>query len=102
MLMPWGVSLCEGLGARRRSEETMEWQPIETAPKDGDQVLLRVAARFHKRTAHFAAQGYWACDHWVIFNADEAVQRVEPNHWMPLPDPPESAPNVNSTAPSAP
>lgn len=61
------------------------WQPISTAPRDGEQVLLRVRTKFHKRTAYFAAQGYWAHQFWVIFNADEAVQRVEPTHWMPLP-----------------
>lgn len=69
----------------------MDWQPIETAPHGADQVLLRVAARFGKRTAYFACQGYWLVSYWVIFNADEAVQRVEPTHWMPLPAPPQSA-----------
>jgi hypothetical protein len=68
-----------------------EWQPIETAPKGIEQVLLRVPTRFAKWGSALACQGYWMSKYWVIFNADEAVQRVEPTHWMPLPAPPAQA-----------
>jgi len=57
----------------------MEWQPIETAPRDGTIILLstpkgRVAdGMWHKR------YGVWA---WTYV-------MVEPTHWMPLPEPPK-------------
>lgn len=63
-----------------------EWQPIDTAPKDGT-VLLLVPTRYAKWNKWLPMAGKWI-GFWVIFNADEAVQRVEPTHWMPLPAPP--------------
>lgn len=54
------------------------WQPIETAPKDGTVVLvplLRWDGRVEVVTTH------WNRD-WV--GADK------PNHWMPLPEPPNA------------
>jgi hypothetical protein len=71
-----------------QQEPLTRWQPIETAPKGIEQVLLRVPTRFAKWGSALACQGYWMSAYWVIFNADEAVQRVEPTHWMPLPAPP--------------
>lgn len=81
----------------------MEWQPIETAPKDGTVILFAaegkvVAGWFHNDFAPFP----WAfvddvresltgcCD-------NELTGRVYtngyplgvPTHWMPLPDPPK-------------
>lgn len=57
-----------------------EWQPIETAPKDGTPILVcdkgpyaYVAEWFqHSRTWIGADKMYW-----------------EPTHWMPLPEPPK-------------
>ena len=77
-----------------------EWQPIETAPKDGTLILLR---------------GYWAGEingieankketlvcsydgemtdyggyHWTVQGTDAYAAWMKPTHWMPLPDPPE-------------
>lgn len=71
-----------------------EWQPIETAPKDGTWVLLFVE--------RYGAK-YWLAGHWfsgsdgscgwvsASFYAEPHVNWTtcsDPTHWMPLPDPP--------------
>ena len=72
-----------------------EWQPIETAPKDGSLVILyngtveqgnfvakvdsgRVSNQFVFTSSWDGLDGYLvsACD-------------PQPTHWMPLPNPPE-------------
>jgi len=56
-----------------------DWQPIDTAPKDGQPVLVcepngwRCVARFEL--------GRWLP--WM-----PTVVQCEPTHWMPLADPP--------------
>ena len=84
-----GSRLSEGLGAWRRSEEAMEWQPIETAPKNGTDVLcfrlLRgepdiATARWKPDAEAFGGPG------WCY-----APGRHGPTHWMPMPAPPEGA-----------
>ncbi len=59
----------------------MNWQPIESAPKDGLMMLLLVPAK-KKTLAH---TGYWAGTYWLTYNHEAAVARVEPTHWMDLP-----------------
>lgn len=63
------------------------WQPIETAPKDGTDVLICYEAASGQRVtiARFKVHGFnglvkqwWQCD----------IGTVEPTHWMPLPAPP--------------
>lgn len=63
-----------------------QWLPMTAAPHD-DTVLLRVPTRWAKRHAELISAGYWEDGgFWVIFNADEAVQKVEPTGWMRLPE----------------
>jgi hypothetical protein len=62
-----------------RLREAQAWQPIETAPKDGTEVLAwrggrRGIVRWHENSS------YW--DEW---HRPTAHCRVEPTHWMPLP-----------------
>lgn len=67
----------------------MEWQPIETIPKDGTTVLV----------CGFGYKGYFVADAQesrgkvLLFDpvADEFIHETQATHWMPLPEPPESA-----------
>lgn len=74
----------------------MEWQPIETAPKDGTPVLLFewrgdpweepeanifVGEWDHHRDGELY-KTQWVCTEYEAFNHN-------PTHWMPLPPPPK-------------
>jgi len=62
-----------------------EWQPIETAPKDGDSVLTWDGERVDM--AHWSTFGDGpGC--WVVDNTDVGIK---PTHWMPRPEPPVQA-----------
>lgn len=59
-----------------------EWQPIDTAPKDGTELLLwlgeLVVGTFVTGSDDYdMATGWWSNG-----------ERVHPSHWMPLPAPP--------------
>ena len=74
-----------------------EWQPIETAPKDGSTILLGNehgcwAARYRP----VYQSGYHPDDPWfsMMLNheyrrKDGILQWAPPTHWMPLPVPPD-------------
>ena len=78
-------SVYEGMARRIELLEAQlaaAWQPIETAPKDGTEVLLKTS-----RTGRIA-NGLWNAvnsEHgfWVW-----AYIQAEPAHWMPLPKSP--------------
>lgn len=63
-----------------------EWQPIETAPKDGTHVLMYrrqdiSEAWWQKK---FIGEGYeWGGTGWAY------PDFAPPTHWMPLPEPPK-------------
>ena len=87
-------SLCERLRAEPvramgLEEELMDWQPIETAPKDGRWVLVcggnwRVIMAWYALNPRID-RAYWkVSDEWDDYElADD-----QPTHWMPLPEPP--------------
>ena len=58
-----------------------EWQPIETAPKDGRDLLLYPSV-FVGVPVHVGKfyGGAWRMQHLAMGR--------DPTHWMPLPDPP--------------
>lgn len=58
----------------------MEWQPIETAPKDGNDMLIVT----HWKDIYV---GYWDLMD-ERFMESEYVVIYEPTHWMPIPKPP--------------
>ncbi len=72
---------------------TDEWQPIESAPKDGQRILLidtdhdiQVAlfGRYYDDEAEMIVSGW---------TPNELIYYVDPDftHWMPLPEPPKKA-----------
>lgn len=62
-----------------------EWQPIETAPQDGTEVLLH-CAEGDINVAYW--DGTWWAD---TIEGGDVTRRGsgEPTHWMPLPEPPQ-------------
>jgi hypothetical protein len=61
-----------------------DWQPIETAPKDGTHILI------------YDAYGECSVVYWFTYDNGndcgwtyDGGDRFDPSHWMPLPDPPK-------------
>lgn len=72
-----------------------DWQPIETAPKDGSKILLVDGY-------DFMVVGWWGQSsvgyhqkEWVYGECEGEYNSRNifdcPTHWMPLPNPPEPA-----------
>lgn len=65
----------------------MEWQPIETAPKDGTSILvfpdIKVTNWGYTRDKQNEF-GWIGC---YSYTTDE-YDTLDPTHWMPLPAPP--------------
>lgn len=66
-----------------------EWQPIETAPKDGTIIDLWVVELDCDDSGFRFADAYWLEGAWVddFEEVDEAACRI--THWMPRPEPPK-------------
>ena len=69
-----------------------EWQPIETAPKDGTGVL----GYFPELKGYVAPQEFipmhwsgWGGGIWCNSTSGHNLLSAKPTHWMPLPTPPE-------------
>lgn len=60
-----------------------EWQPIETAPKDGSEILAFVPGLFLGQMVLFWSRDYWR------EKANCMGLKQPPSHWMPLPSPPK-------------
>jgi hypothetical protein len=67
-----------------------DWQPIETAPKDGTRILVFekiwpeiVVAEWDEGTGHHPG--------WRVYPNTESLDTCDPTHWMPLPEPPVAA-----------
>jgi hypothetical protein len=75
------TSIARALASARA--EDAQWQPIETAPKDGTSILVWSddAEDYYLVT--------WAEGHGAWFNGDVLIGEMhfggEPSHWMPLP-----------------
>lgn len=62
-----------------------EWQPIETAPKDGTELLCYVRNKSHGDIYDIAE--WWNGGWWWDWCDD-------PTHWMPLPPAPATQPET--------
>lgn len=81
----------------------MDWQPIETAPKDGTRIIV-YATDYSESGVHGGIDGPWIGEvfwqegwytkkigGWMIANCDEEYGCfVIASHWMPLPEPPKA------------
>lgn len=64
----------------------MTWQPIETAPKDGTEILACTEGfpESHRIVHWYSDAGCW-WDHDGLFDYPDDPWLT---HWMPLPEPP--------------
>jgi len=72
-----------------------DWQPIETAPKHIDVLLLCphrgvVRGRWQDDAYAQKPRPYWTNDRERIWGIRQ-TRDDQPTHWMPLPDPPKEA-----------
>lgn len=65
----------------------MEWQPIETAPKDGTEIIIYCTDTKPCMGAFVADMGWCAP---ARFPGSWIDLPDHPTHWMPLPPPPHS------------
>lgn len=70
------------------SVQVTDWQPIESAPKDGTRVLVVSMPCVTVMGAFFGSprQGRYGHSAWVT---DESVRPFPATHWMPLPPAPQ-------------
>ena len=64
----------------------MEWQPIETAPKDETGILV-VSGGVVGEANYKDYDGYEPGWFWINTYPQDS-DPIDPTHWMPLPDPP--------------
>lgn len=60
-----------------------EWQPIETAPKDGTRVLIYDTDMPEITTAEFESGCWW------VYSREYQAYPQDVTHWMCLPEPPK-------------
>jgi len=69
-----------------------QWQPIETAPRDGTNLWLFSGSDDPCQFVGFYADDpsgpYWAYAEQLVM---DVAGQANPTHWMPLPPPPEAA-----------
>ena len=58
-----------------------DWQPIETAPKDGTRILVSWTFGGWNIARCLTPSGRWMTQY-------DRPLAVQPTHWMPLPEPP--------------
>ena len=70
--------------------KTAEWQPFETAPKDGTELIFWVSSQkgFQDTTANF----YFSKGQWWWADTEDVLKRPDLVHgWMRYPQPPTLA-----------
>ncbi len=70
---------------------TQEWQPIETAPRDGTRILGYSPSKDATVCETWWVEDYLQ-DEWGVYIGgwdDDWDLNRKPTHWMPLPEPPQ-------------
>lgn len=67
-----------------------DWQPIETAPKDGTDFLAWLMGNTHM-VIYFDAS-IDSLYPWRATDSNSCYHVDAPTHWMPLPEPPSTEP----------
>ena len=80
---------------REQVEKLSTWRPIDTAPRDGSEVLLRVKVRAGISgkclVGHYMKGGHCIEGHppisagWYFWNGSFFDSAAGPTHWLPLP-----------------
>ncbi|MXP42947.1 DUF551 domain-containing protein [Allopontixanthobacter sediminis] len=71
----------------------MDWQPIETAPKDGTWIVVYDDRFKHSEASYLIARWHRALKVWSGTSNSQGRFALwhDATHWMPLPAPPETA-----------
>lgn len=80
LVWPTTTDICELLNKHIGRRLAPEWQSMENAPKDREILLLT------GETCRRIVIGNWYSNDRIWF--DREATRLEPTHWMPLPEPP--------------
>ena len=68
--------------------DEVSWQPIKTAPKNGDEILLAHDGAADG-TAGWVQIGYWEHGAWFVAEDEyDPRSKFAPTHWAPVPLPP--------------
>ena len=90
MALTWEVSQLREENERlRKGAGRIEWQPIETAPKDGTDILVMTGETMHVvRWINIHGDfDYWAVDD--NKHGPFTLRGKAPTHWLPLPETPK-------------
>ena len=79
-----------------------EWQPIDTAPKDGTPILVYADCSGWEEYGKSRVVAYWTRHCWAAYGpafgeplrskdgmTPQRIADCNPTHWMPLPTPPQ-------------
>lgn len=75
------VDYCIDIAPKRESGG--DWQPMETAPKDGTKIIAFAYDIYSNQQRAEMHTTYWSNGRWARFTT-----HYVPTHWMPLPKPP--------------
>jgi hypothetical protein len=78
----------------------MNWQPIETAPRNGTWVLIWPKYASNPLVAEFSNNRWYgcyehykvSCGRWCEGGSVDTWPNLNPTHWQPLPPPPTETP----------
>ena len=74
-----------------RADLVPQWQPIETAPKDGTAILSTWPSLFKDQDKWFIQPVFFRDGIWLhLWDHDETLP-LNPTHWQPLPSPPPAS-----------